>query len=58
MRIEINTKGKPVSDKDVRALYIIAHALDNSTNRMKVENIRFFVDRLGYLLVKKRLRRL
>jgi hypothetical protein len=54
MRIEINTNGKPVTDKDVRAIYEIAHALDNSTPRMKLVNLRFFVDKLGYILIPKK----
>ncbi len=52
MRIEINTKGK-ITDKDMRALYEIADALNNSTPRMKVANLQYFADRLGYKLVKK-----
>jgi len=51
MRIEIKTKGK-VSDPDIRALYMIVHALDNSTPRMKVANLQCVADKLGYKLVK------
>lgn len=51
MRIEIKTKGK-VTDPDVRALYTIVYALDNSTPRMKLANLQFIVGRLGYKLVK------
>jgi hypothetical protein len=53
MRIEINTNGKPITDKDVRVLYQIADALNNSTARMKVANLAYFADRLGYKLIKK-----
>lgn len=53
MRIEIKTGKKPVKDKDIRALYLISHALDNSTERMKYHNLNFFVDKLGYKLVPK-----
>jgi hypothetical protein len=52
MRIEIKTKGK-VTDPDIRALYMIVHALDNSTSRMKVANLQYVADKLGYKLVKK-----
>jgi len=52
MRIEINTS-KPVTDKDIRALHMIYHALGNSTERMKVANLQFFADKLGYKLVPK-----
>ena len=54
MRIEINTNGKLVTDKDVRALYMILNALNNSSPHMKLENLRFFADKLGYDLVQKK----
>ena len=53
MRIQIDTHGKPITDKDVRALYIILYALDNSTPRMKEANLQYIADRLGYKLVRK-----
>jgi len=53
MRIEIKTTGKPIKNKDIRALYIILYALDNSSPHMKVANLQYFADRLGYKLVKK-----
>lgn len=52
MRIEIKTKGK-VTDPDIRALYTLVYALDYSTPRMKIANLAFVVDRLGYKLAKK-----
>lgn len=53
MRIEIKTKGR-CTDKDIRALYQLVYALDyQSTPRMRVANLAFVADRLGYKLVKK-----
>ena len=50
MRIEIKTKGK-VSDTDVRALYLLVHALEKiSTPRMKKTNLEFVANRMGYNL--------
>jgi len=51
MRIEIKTKGK-VTDSDIRALYIIVYGLNNSTQKMKVANLQYVADKLGYKLVK------
>jgi hypothetical protein len=42
MRIEIKTNG-PVKDKDVRALYLIKHALEMSTPRMVDANLKFAI---------------
>jgi len=53
MRIEIKTNGKPVTDRDVRALYMILNALNNSSPHMKLVNLQFFADKLGYKLVPK-----
>ena len=52
MRITIKTKGK-VTNPDVRALYTIVYALDNSTPRMKIANLRYIANRLGYKLEKE-----
>jgi hypothetical protein len=52
MRIEINTNGKKVTDPDIKALYVLVYALDNSTPKMKVANLQYVADRLGYKLVK------
>ena len=54
MRINIDTKGKLVRDADIRALYLLVYALDNSTPRMKVHNLRYIADRMGYKLVTKK----
>lgn len=54
MRIEIKTNGKPVTDRDVRVLYMIWNALNNSSPHMKLENLRYFADRTGYDLVPKK----
>lgn len=53
MRVEIKTKGKPITDKDVRALYIIGYGLNESSSDMKLENLKFFVDKMGYNLTRK-----
>ncbi len=52
MRIEITTNGK-VTDPDIRALYALVYALDNSTPRMKEANLRFVADRMGFDLVRR-----
>ena len=53
MRIEIKTK-TPVKNPDLRALYLLVHALENvGTQRMKTANLRFVADRLGYRLIPK-----
>lgn len=53
MRINIETKGKRITDKDVRALYIILNGLNTGSERMKKAHIEYFAQRLGYKLVKK-----
>jgi hypothetical protein len=53
MRIKIDTNGKSLKDADVRALYILLYALDTSTPRMKIANLRYIADRFGYDIVKK-----
>jgi hypothetical protein len=52
MRINIKTNGR-IKDKDIRALYMIVFALEQSTPRMREHNLRFITDRYGYLLVAK-----
>jgi len=53
MRININTNGKPLKDADVRALYLLLYALDSSTPKMKIANLRYIADRFGYDITKK-----
>ena len=53
MRINIETKGKRITDKDIRALYIILNGLNTGGERMKKAHLEFFADKLGYKLVKK-----
>lgn len=43
MRIEIKTK-EPVRDKDIKALYLIKHALRMSTPRMVDANLKFAIE--------------
>jgi len=52
MRIEIKT-GKRITDRDIRALYLLAYALQTSSRRMKVANLQYIADRMGYKLVQK-----
>jgi hypothetical protein len=53
MRIEIKTNG-PVLDRDIKALWILCYALHvQSTPRMRVANLQFVADQLGYRLVPK-----
>jgi len=52
MKIEIKTNRK-VTDPDIRALYTLVYALDHSTPRMKVANLQYVADRLGYKLTPK-----
>jgi hypothetical protein len=53
MRIDIKTKGARLVDKDIRALYLLIYALDNSTPKMKTHNLAYVADRNGFKLVKK-----
>jgi hypothetical protein len=53
MRIQIKT-GNPVKDHDIRALYLIQAALEISSPHMKVANLAFFADQLGYELIPKK----
>ena len=53
MRIEINTGKKPVTDPDIRALYLLVFALDKSTPNMRKTNLDFVASRMGYKLVPK-----
>jgi len=53
MRINIKTKGKRITDKDVRALYIILNGLNTGSENMKKAHLEYFADKLGYKLVKK-----
>ena len=53
MRINIKTNGKRITDKDVRALYIILNGLNTGSERMKKAHLDFFADKLGYKLVPK-----
>jgi hypothetical protein len=53
MRITIKTPMR-VSDRDVRALYILIYALDSSSSeRMKSANLQYVADRMGYKVVPK-----
>lgn len=53
MQINIKTKGKRITDKDVRALYIILNGLNTGSEKMKKAHLDFFADRLGYKLIPK-----
>jgi hypothetical protein len=51
MRVNIKTKGR-VKDKDIKALYLMNHALNISSAKMRIENLKFIVGKLGYNLIK------
>lgn len=54
MRINIDTGGKIISDRDVRSLYLLVFAIENmSSKRMRYANLAFTADRLGYKLIPK-----
>lgn len=52
MKITIKTP-KRIKDKDIKSLYLLIYAIDNSTPRMKVANLQYVADRMGYTLIKK-----
>jgi hypothetical protein len=53
MRITIKTPKRIKSD-DIKALYLLVYALDNlSSEKMKVANLQYVADRLGYALIKR-----
>lgn len=53
MRLQINTNGAPIKDKDIRALYIIHAAFSMCQERMIIPTLQFFADRYGYKLAPK-----
>lgn len=44
MRVEIKTNG-PVKDPDIKALYLLDHALKISTDKMIRANVRFVLSK-------------
>ncbi len=52
MRIEIPTGGKPVKDRDIRAIYVLDKGLQMCTDRMLKANIDFALSK--YLSDKKK----
>lgn len=44
MRINISTGGKPIYDRDIKALYILGYALQLSTDRMVNANLKFAIE--------------
>lgn len=52
MRINIKT-AKKVTDKDLKALYIIKHALEISSKGMILPTLEYFADKYGFKIVKK-----
>jgi len=52
MTITIKTP-KRITDKDIKALYLLVYAMDNSTPKMKIANLQYIADRMGYSLIKK-----
>lgn len=45
MRIEIKTGGKPIKDRDIRALYVLDYAMQLSTDRMLNANLQFVISK-------------
>jgi hypothetical protein len=45
MRIEIPTGGKPIKDPDIKAVYLLNHALKISTERMAKANLQFVISK-------------
>jgi len=43
MRIDIPTGGKPIKDKDIKALYILDYAMSLSSDRMLRANLNFAI---------------
>lgn len=56
MRIEIKTGGKPVKDKDIKALYLIREAMRISTPRMREANAKFALDKYGITVTNRAMR--
>lgn len=44
MRINIKTKGK-IKDKDIKALYILNHAMEISSDKMRRANLEFVLSK-------------
>ena len=53
MRINIKIKGKPLRDKEIKALYIIRYALELCSVRMIKPTLDFFATHYGYKLERK-----
>jgi hypothetical protein len=45
MRINIKTGGKPIKDKDIKALYILNYAMQISTDKMLKANLDFVLSK-------------
>ena len=58
MRIEIKTGGKPIKDKDIKALYVLDYAMQLSTDRMLLANLEFAISKYKKKLDKSRKERL
>lgn len=54
MRIEIKTNGKPVRDKDIRALYALDYALQTSTDKMLKANLEWAISKYQDMQKKKK----
>lgn len=46
MRIDIKTK-TPVKDQDIKALYLLQHAMEISSPRMRKANLDFITSKWG-----------
>jgi hypothetical protein len=45
MRVNIKTKGKPIKDADIKALYLLDHALKISSDKMRQANLNFVLSK-------------
>lgn len=55
MRLNIKTK-TPVKDKDIKALYILQHAMEISTDRMRQANLQYIADKWGFMVIPTKMR--
>lgn len=45
MRVEIKTGGKPIKDKDIKALYVLDYAMQLSSDTMLKANLEFAISK-------------
>lgn len=45
MRINIPTGGKPIKDRDIRAIFVLDYAMKLSTDKMLKANLEYAIDK-------------